>query len=412
MDNEAPIVDRRELAALSLIDSLRPEAFEELAAKTRVETARRGRRLFVRGQSDRWVIYLMSGRVRLERPEHAAEIIVGGTPAARQPLAEQQPRRATATAEEPVRFVRIDRTLLEVLSQEVTARSYRLEELRPDDQRPANRLLYAIFDDLMADRLEMPNLPDIALRVREAASDPDCDASRVAGIIQGDPVITARLIQAANSPLYGIQTPVTSARAAVMFLGLETTRNLVTTYALRDLFHSGNPQLKQHMQQLWRHSAITASVSHVLARMSPGLTPDWAMLGGLLHDIGALPVLHYAGRQPVLANAPGAVRDAITELRAQVGAMILRKWGFGNEMVGIVLEAEEWQRDPTDQPDYTDLILAAQLIQDEHRPAALPPRDELPAWRKVARGLLDDALAEKVLGEAREEVAQTLGMLE
>jgi HD-like signal output (HDOD) protein len=260
----------------------------------------------------------------------------------------------------------------------------------------------------MAGRLELPHLPDIAVRVRTATSDPNCDAARVAKVIQADPVITARLIQAANSPLYGVQTPIHSARAAVMFLGLETTRNLVTTYALRELFDTGQPALRQRMRELWRHSAMTAAIAYILAGMTPGLMRDWAMLAGLLHDVGALPVIHYAGRQPGLYRSPSELDAAIAELRGQVGAMVLRQWDFGNEMVGILLESEEWQRDPGDHADYADVIIAAQLLQGVPRPEHLPPREELPAWRKVGRDRLDDELAEQILAEARDEVGETL----
>ncbi len=343
-------VDRQTLRTLTPINSLRPDAFEELATKIQVEESLPDRRLFVRGQHDRWTFFILKGRVRLDTPTGSMGHIDGGTPAANRPLEDHQPRTATASTETRVRFIRIDRNLLEVLSRDAAPDSYALEELRPDDADPRNRLFYAIFKDYMADSLELPHLPEIAVRVRSATRDPDCDPIKVAKLIQSDPIISARLIQAANSPLYGVQTPIRSIRAAVMFLGLETTRNLVTTYALRELFTAETPAIRQRMTELWRHSAMTSSIAYVLAGMTPGLMPDWAMLAGLLHDVGALPIIHYAGKQPTLCNHPEALDAAITELRGQIGAMVLRRWDFGSEMMGILLEAEDWQRDPGDHP--------------------------------------------------------------
>jgi HD-like signal output (HDOD) protein len=399
---------RHRLAALEPLSGLAPEAFEELAQKLRPERVEAGRHLFLRGQRDRWSIYLLDGTLRLEGPEAAPQLITGGSEATRRPVGDEQPRRVTATAQTVVTIVRIDRNLLAVLQPPAAAEAYAVEELRDDDAAAENRLLAAIVRDHMADRLELPHLPDIAFKVRQATRDPHCDADHLARIVQTDPVITAKLIQAANSPLYGVQTPLHDCRAAILFLGMQTTRDLVTSFALRDLFQGEARTIQGRMRELWRHTALIAGVSHVLAGMTPGLSRDWAMLGGLLHDVGALPVLHYAGRQPDLVRTPADIDAAVLRLRGPVGAMVLRRWQFGDEMVGMLLSAEEWRRDTGRPADYVDLLIAAHLVIGGELLPGMPPREELPAWRKMARGTLDATAAERILAEARAEVADTL----
>lgn len=400
--------ERHRLSTLEPFSRLAPAAFEELVQKLRPERVEAGRRLFVRGQKDRWSVYLLEGRVRLEGPEMAAQVVAGGSEAARRPIGEARPRRVTATTETAVTIMRVDRNLLEVLQQPAAATAYAVEELYEDDAAAENRLLAAIVRDHMEDRLELPHLPDIALKVRQATRDPQCDADRIARIVQADPVITAKLIQAANSPLYGVQTPLHDCRAAILFLGMQTTRDLVTSFALRDLFQSEARTVKERMRALWRHGALIAGVSHVLAGMTPGLSRDWAMLGGLLHDVGALPVLHYAGRHPDLVRAPADIDAAVAHLRGPVGAMVLRRWQFGDEMVGTLLAAEEWRRDTGKPADYIDLLIAAHLVAGTALPPGLPPREALPAWGKMARGAMDVALADRIMAEASNEVAAML----
>lgn len=411
MSNHIPTI-RRFLQTLHPLANFGAAELDELAQKTQIEEAHPGRRLFLRGHRDPWTFYLLDGTVQLDWPEGRREVVRGGDETARQPLNPAQPHTATATAVDRVRYLRFNRTLLEVLSRTAAADSYQLEEISADAAEPRQRLFHAIFRDYLAGALKLPHLPDVAVRVREAVQDPDCDANEVAHLIQSDPVLAARLVQAANSPLYGVQTPIYSCKGAVMFLGLGTTRDLVLAYTLRELFQTSSALLRHRMHALWQHSVLVGAVSYVLAGMTPGLDKERALLAGLLHDIGVLPVIDYASREPMLAQDTSLLDEAIGALRGQVGAMVLRQWKFGNETVSIALEAEDWQRDPQPQAEYTDvIIIAQQLLLAEQTAGLLPAVIQLPAWLKLARGRLDGELAWDVLREARSEVADVLQLL-
>jgi HD-like signal output (HDOD) protein len=394
-------VDRNILRSLDLGQRLNGRDFEELARKTRVESLPARRQLFVRGRRDDWAFYLLEGTVRLEDSAGSVTEVVGGTEAARAPLADDQPRSRTATALTPIRFIRVHRDLLEVFTG--GAGAYGVDEIREDAAKGGERLFHRIYHEYMAETLELPHLPDVALRVRQAAQSEDCDAAKIARIIQTDPVLAAKLIKAANSPLYGVQTPITSCRAAVLFLGLETTRNLVLSYTLRDLFKTDSALLRERMSALWAHSARVGALGYLLAGLTPGLDQERGLLAGLLHDIGVLPIIHYAARFPELARDADQLEEAIAELRGQVGAMLLRQWQFGDELVGVVLEAEAWQRDPGPHADYADLILVAQRLGEEEAAS-------LPAYAKLARGRLDAELETQLLAEAEQEVTEALGL--
>ncbi|HKJ77417.1 MAG TPA: HDOD domain-containing protein, partial [Gammaproteobacteria bacterium] len=199
-------------------------------------------------------------------------------------------------------------------------------------------------------------------------------------------------------------------KAAVFFLGLETTRNLVLTYTLRELFKTDSALLRQRMTDLWQHSALVASVSYLLAGTTPSMERERGMLAGLLHDIGILPIIHYAGRYPELSGDPEHLERTIDGLRGQIGAMLLRHWRFGDEMVQVALECEQWQRDPDRTADLTDLVLVAQLIAGDPDRDDLPEPTAVPAARKLARGRLDPELCAELREEARREVAETLGL--
>ncbi|OOZ35802.1 HDOD domain-containing protein [Solemya velesiana gill symbiont] len=309
---------------------------------------------------------------------------------------------ATATSLEPIEFIRINSTLLEILSPKEKESIYRVEEITSNDELPQNQLLYAIYQAYMNDRLQLPHLPEIAVKVRKAVLDPECEVETVARIIQTDSALAAKLVRAANSPLYGVQTPIKTCRNAVVFLGLKVTRDLITSYSLR---------LKKHMLKLWKHNAHVGATCYTLARMTPGLDPERAMLLGLLHDIGVLPIINYASGIPELFNSEELLNEAITALRTQVGAMVLRKWEFGDESVNVVMESENWQRDPASKSDYTDLVIAAHMISGMPANEVEIMRRRIPALKKVARGMLNKKLATDIRQEAEEEVREVLQLI-
>lgn len=411
-------MNKRETAARHILQSLKafenftPEAFNDLVHRLQLETLPKGRQLFIRGQQDHWVYFLVKGRLELEWGDGVKEVIRAGEPAAQYPLADERPRPATAVSLTPIIYIRFHHTLMEVLSHQLDLAGYQVSEIGEADEQPENRLLHAIYLDYMQDNLQLPHLPDVAFKIRQAVADPECDVNSITRIIQTDSALAMKLIKAANSALYNVPTPIRSCHAAVVYLGLPTTRDLVTTFALRELFTVKSRLLKRRMKALWKHSALVASVSYVLGGMTPGLTPERAMLLGLLHDIGKLPLINYAAAFPELADSETQLDAVLEALRGQVGAMVLRKWEFGDETVSVALEAEHWQRDPGKKADYADLVLVAQLVCDEQGDLrSLMDQGLVPAFKKVARGMLDHEWMDDLLREAKKEVAMTLHLL-
>lgn len=79
-----------------------------------------------------------------------------------------------------------------------------------------------ILDDLERDRLPLPTLPEVALKVRETVDDEDATIKDVAQIIETDAVLSARIIQIANSALYRGLSYAENVQSATRRMGLNT----------------------------------------------------------------------------------------------------------------------------------------------------------------------------------------------
>ena len=106
-----------------------------------------------------------------------------------------------------------------------------------------------IIDDMRNDALDLPTLPQIALKVIEAVENEDSDADQIAKLVAMDPALSARLLRVANSPLYRGSAPIEHLLSAVARLGSKLVRNLVSALVVLHLFRTKSNVFKARMQR-------------------------------------------------------------------------------------------------------------------------------------------------------------------
>ena len=264
-----------------------------------------------------------------------------------------------------------------------------------------------------AGRLMLPSLPEIVVRVRQAVNDDDVNLGNVVKLIQVDPSLTARLVQIANSPLYRSRQPVENCLMAVNRLGLTTTRDLVTCLVLNNIFNAENKMLRKKLQKLWHHSCHVAAIASTIAKVTPNLHEDTALLAGLLHDIGVLPILHYAADYPEIFESDEKLNYVIHELRAPLGQEILKEWNFDSALSDVSAEAENWLYDHEETADYVDVVIVAQIHSyfGKDEAAELPNLLTLPAFKKLGLSKMGPDASLEVLFEAELDIKDIMGML-
>ena len=96
----------------------------------------------------------------------------------------------------------------------------------------AERIQDELIQAIERDQLVLPTLPEVALRIREAAEDPDVSIGELARVISTDTALSARLIKVVNSPLLRSRQEITDLQMAVNRLGVVYTANLATGLAM------------------------------------------------------------------------------------------------------------------------------------------------------------------------------------
>ena len=217
-----------------------------------------------------------------------------------------------------------------------------------------------ILEAIENDKLTLPTLPEVALQVRETASDPNVDVKKLGKVITNDAALTARIIKVANSPLLRARNPIEDLNMAVMRLGIEYTANLATGLAMEQMFQATSDIVDKYMRDVWQRSTEVAGISHVLCRHYTNLKADQATLAGLVHKIGVLPILTYAeDNRKLLKNIP-LLDTIIDEIHPQIGKKILQTWDFPEDLQMVPEEHMHFDR-VAETTDYADIVLVANL---------------------------------------------------
>ncbi len=401
---------------LSIFSNLTPESLEYLAKECTIEEYPAKSVVFRKGGADDHTHFVLSGVLVLVSATGEQESLVGmgDSGVVDTPLGWEVPYEKSAIAQTDIRLINVKTETIKKLLEETKPPAPEVSEVDEGGEDVGTRIYFRLFQDLMEDKLELPSMPDIAIRVREAVGNPDASTHDVSQIIQADPVVTARIVQAANSALYTGQRQVDNVNSAVVRLGLSTTRELVMAVTMRDIFKSKSPLLNKRMVELWMHSTMVAAVASVLSKKIRGFSPDKSLLAGLVHDIGVVPMLVHAGSYPELTQDPMLLEKTITEYKGQIGTMIMRKWNFPDDLTNLPADADEWMRDENEQADYTDLIIVSQLhnISTSDHADEYPDVSETPAFAKLGLQKDDEGQAGLLIrDEAREEIAAVQKLL-
>lgn len=224
-----------------------------------------------------------------------------------------------------------------------------------------NALLTILTAKISNDTLVLPTLPAVALKVRKAADDPDINLNAMGDVIAQDPSLSARMIKISNSAYLGRSVKVESVSQAVTRIGLRQIKNIATALAMEQLFVSKNDLVSKYMKREWDNTinvvanSMAALDAYVRRTKKRDISIDSMTLAALVHGIGVLPILTEAERHDEVFANPTFLEDVIEKLAGQIGANIMKEWGFGQVFVDI---AESW-RDLSVMPDgigYIDFV--------------------------------------------------------
>lgn len=185
---------------------------------------------------------------------------------------------------------------------------------------------------------KLPSFPPIATKVLQVLSQDNAEVGEIVRLVKADPAFGAEILQLSNSPLYPCSSRITSIAHAIVVIGLERTKALTMTVAMRSYLKRA---LKLSiMRQCWRHTLACALLGQELSPVFR-IPVDRGYTGGLIHDIGRLGLLaaYPETYGPLLGATYETYSDVLASERmqfevdhCQAGLWLGRAWGFPEEL--------------------------------------------------------------------------------
>lgn len=179
-------------------------------------------------------------------------------------------------------------------------------------------------------------------RVISVLQDVDSSPRLIADTIGYDPVLTAKILQAANSPLYFSERAITSLPAAVSTLGEKTIYLMIMSFMAHNAF-AKQIQHSKIGKAIWEHSLAVGLAAREISAILNMRGTEQLFTCGLLHDIGKFLFLR---QDPQIYSAFEDNSCEIDALRfekeiygfthAQVGALAARRWGIPAEISYVI----------------------------------------------------------------------------
>jgi HD-like signal output (HDOD) protein len=226
-----------------------------------------------------------------------------------------------------------------------------------------NALYTILVEMIKQDSLILPTLPEIALKVRKAADDPDINLGQMSDIIGHDPALSMGMLKVANSAILGRSVKVETVNQAVTRIGLTRIKTIATAMAVEQVFVSENEIVSMYLKKSWDKTVCVASTAVALMMVylkenkHTSLSLDTLTLLALVHNIGVLPILTEAEKHPDVFANPTFLQQAIIKLSSKIGAEVTKAWGFSDDFTGLIENWSDLSILPKDA-DYLDFIRA------------------------------------------------------
>lgn len=186
-------------------------------------------------------------------------------------------------------------------------------------------------------------LPKILQEVLQLLNDLNTSPHTLAKAISKDQSVVLKILTIANSPFYGLTKRVSSIEFAIMILGYDEIRNIVSALSLMESMKNKSDQYLDQ-KVFWMHSYLTATISKKLA-LDLGLEKHGeAFIAGLLHDLG-ISVVHrfmhsdFVAINELVSNGV-AYNDAELQVlglsHGEIGETLLKYWNIPELITEIV----------------------------------------------------------------------------
>ena len=231
---------------------------------------------------------------------------------------------------------------------------------------------------LVSQGLQIPAKPEILDQLHQEQRKDAPDLSRIADIVSADVALSANILKAINSPLFGLSRTITDIQQSVMLLGLENVMNLVSYFEMRRLI-AGDACIS--LDRFWDTALETARIMVITLnqlKLKRDCPVEDAYALGLFHDAGvALMAMRFTDYKETLDEADHSDGENMTSIEEKhyqtnhsiIGYFVMNSWNMPKHICELILRhhEEDYLTDiniPDSQKDLYGILSITHDIQD------------------------------------------------
>lgn len=152
-------------------------------------------------------------------------------------------------------------------------------------------------EDSLKNLDKLPRLSPLLVQFLGLVSRPNCEVSELAAVVGKDALLSAQILQKANSAVFGRVQPIHTVHHAIAMLGVGIMRRFALGSSISNLFSRQRTAPSFSMTRFNLHSVATGTLVELLADELPVASRESALVAGLLHDLGKLLIAVHMPRQ-------------------------------------------------------------------------------------------------------------------
>ncbi len=231
----------------------------------------------------------------------------------------------------------------------------------------------------------LPPLPKSVEEIREICNNPEGSIKELIEVVKRDPLFTADILKAANSPLYGFSKEITSIDQAVSLFGLGTVEGFAISYAFRESFPINLEPYGVAESQLLKISTVQNTLAINWGRQQVSTHKEEMMTTSLLMELGKIVasiVLSETGKTTSFKEKMKSAKtfEEIAEVEKEfleitsewITALIFKQWRFNNRMVSMM----RYLQNPQEAPENIQIHCRILSVIKEATPLSCPLCEE------------------------------------
>jgi HD-like signal output (HDOD) protein len=226
-------------------------------------------------------------------------------------------------------------------------------------------------DQLVEIVQNIPAFPQSVNQVIAMTSSAMCPPKKLVQVIERDPILTLKVLKLVNSAFFGLSKEVTSVQHSVVYVGLNTVKNVAISVAMSGVLPKTN-EAGLDMHEFWKNSLAVGVIAKILAekhRVPPNETADY-FVAGLLHNIGKVLFAHYFPTEyKEVLEMTEAKRVPLHKVEkkllgldhCQLGSLLAKEWQLPEHLRGCIRNHHTMVKDYGDNKLLVAIIAASQL---------------------------------------------------